>query len=127
MKRLLLFTMMCLLGVFTLNAQTREAFDPVKWINATENETSVNVSWSMDYLTTATEDFETGSFATRDWKNDGEYPWVITENAYQGKFAMKSSCEKVDKASSAIELTVEVPFDGFMAFARNRDRPILQG
>ena len=116
MKRLLLFTMMCLLGVFTLNAQTREAYDPVKWINATENETSVNVSWSMDYLTTATEDFETGSFATRDWKNDGEYPWVITENAYQGKFAMKSSCEKVDRASSAIELTVEVPFDGFMSF-----------
>ena len=113
MKRLLLFTVMCLMGVFALNAQT---LDPVKWINVTENETSVDVLWNMDYLTTAMEDFETGNFATRDWKNDGEYPWVITEDAFQGKYAMKSSCEKVDKASSVIELTVEVPYDGFVAF-----------
>ena len=116
MKRLFIFTMMCLMGLFSLNAQTKEGLTPVKWVSAAENETSVDVKWSMDFSNTSMENFEIGSFIQRDWKNDGEYPWVITEDAYQGKYAMKSSCEKVDKAQSIIELEVNVPYDGFVAF-----------
>ena len=118
MKKLFLFTMMCLFGVFALNAQNEVSgtFDPVKWVSATAKDTSVVVKWSMDFLDTEFEDFETGRFDTRNWKNDSLYPWVITEDAYQGSFAMKSTCEKVDRATSAIELEVEVPYDGFVAF-----------
>ena len=119
MKRLLLFTMMCIMGVFSLNAQTSNetsGLTPVKWITAYANETSVDVEWSMDFSSSALEGFEAGSFITRNWKNDGEYPWVITEDAYQGSYAMKSSCEKVDDAISSIEIEVNVPYDGFLAF-----------
>ena len=78
MKRLFIFTMMCLMGLFSLNAQTKEGLTPVKWVSAAENETSVDVKWSMDFSNTSMENFEIGSFIQRDWKNDGEYPWVIT-------------------------------------------------
>lgn len=120
MKRLFLFTMMCLFGLFSLNAQSsNEVADtlvPVKWVNVTENAESVDVKWSMNFLDTEFEDFETGRFVARNWKNDSVYPWVITEDAYQSKFAMKSSCEKVDRATSSIEIEVNVPYDGFLAF-----------
>lgn len=116
MKKLFLFTMICLFGLFSLNAQTGNELTPVKWINAVENEKTVDMVWSMDFLNTPLEDFETGRFDTRDWRNEGEYPWTITEDAYEGKYAMKSSCEKVDKAVSSIEVEVDVPYDGFVAF-----------
>ena len=117
MKRLL-FTMMCLFGLFTLNAQTEvsETLVPVKWTSAVANDTSVVVNWSMDFLGSGFEDFETGTFVARNWKNDGAFPWVITEDAYKGAFAMKSSCEKVNDTASVIELEVNVPYDGFMSF-----------
>lgn len=117
MKRLL-FAMMCLFGLFTLNAQTEvsETLVPVKWTSAVANDTSVVVNWSMDFLASEFEDFETGTFVARNWKNDGVFPWVITEDAYQSGYAMKSSCEKVNDTTSAIELEVNVPYDGFMSF-----------
>ena len=119
MKRLLLFTMMCMIGMFSLNAQTgneNSGLKPVKWVTAFANETSVDVKWSMDFSDSAFEDFEAGSFITRNWKNDDDYPWVITEDAYKGSYAMKSSCEKVNDATSSIEIDVNVPCDGFVSF-----------
>ncbi len=120
MKRLFLFTMMCLLGIFTLNAQTSNentgTLNPVKWVSAIENGTSVDVEWDMDFQQTDFEDFESQTLTTRNWKNDSLYPWVITEEACQSNFAIKSSCERVDYAVSAIELDVNVPYDGFLSF-----------
>ena len=118
MKRLLLSTMMCLFGLFALNAQNEASvtLDPVKWVSAVANDTSVVVTWSMDFSDAEIEDFESGRFVTRDWKNDSVYPWVITEDAYKGNYAMKSSCEGVNDTTSAIELEVVVPYDGLMSF-----------
>ena len=116
MKRLLLFTMMCLVGLFSLNAQTADETTPVRWVDVTANETSVDVEWNMGFSEALIEDFEIGSFIKKNWKNDAAYPWVITDEAYQGKFAMKSSCEKVNDTTSSIEIEVDVPYDGFVAF-----------
>ena len=117
MKRLFIFTMMCLIGMFSLNAQTDEAsMTPVKWVTAAANETSVNVKWDMDFLELGFEDFESGSFITRDWKNDGEHPWFIVEDAYNGDYAMRSAGEKVNDAISSIEIEVNAPRDGFLSF-----------
>ena len=107
MKRLLLSTMMCLFGLFALNAQNEASvtLDPVKWVSAVANDTSVVVTWSMDFSDAEIEDFESGRFVTRDWKNDSVYPWVITEDAYKGNYAMKSSCEGVNDTTSATTVT----------------------
>ena len=70
----------------------------------------------MGFSEAVIEDFEIGSFIKKNWKNDAAYPWVITDEAYQGKFAMKSSCEKVNDTTSSIEIEVDVPYDGFVAF-----------
>ena len=116
MKRLFIFTMMCLLGAFSLKAQTSATLDPVKWVKATENATSVDVSWNIEYSTTDYEDFEEGGLAARDWKNSEQYPWVLTETAYEGQYAMKSTAEGVDKAVSSIELEYETTEAGFVSF-----------
>lgn len=113
MKKSLLFTAMCILGLLSLNAQET---NPVKWINATDNGTSVVLSWTTGFSTTNYEDFETNGIATRDWKLSEEHPWTITENAYEGNFAIKSTCEGVDYGKSYIELTVDIKSDGFVGF-----------
>ena len=116
MKKLLLFAMMCFCGLLTLNSQNSNGLTPVKWVDVVEKGTSVNIEWNMGFSDLEFEDFEIGSFVKKDWKNDGAFPWVITENAYEGKFAMKSSCEKVNDTTSSIEIEVNVPYDGFVAF-----------
>lgn len=116
MKKLFILTVMCLFGLFSLSAQTEETLTPVKWIHASANDTTVNVSWNMDFSDSEFEDFEIGSFASRDWRNDGQYPWVITEESCNGTFAMKSTCEKVEGGVSSIELEVEVPENGYVGF-----------
>lgn len=116
MKKLFIFTMMCLFGLFSLQVQAQTEQDPVRWVKAVAEESSVDVSWSVVPSTTDYEDFETGGLATRDWDNTSEYPWVITENAYEGGFAMKATGERIDKAVSAIELDYELKDAGFVAF-----------
>ena len=116
MKRLFIITMMCLFGFFSLNAQNAGGLDPVRWVSVAENETSVDVEWNMGFSESSVEDFELGSFLKHDWKNDAAYPWVITDDAFQGGFAMKSSCEKVNDGVSSIEIEVNVPYEGFVTF-----------
>ena len=99
-----------------IDVTMHEIYYPVKWVDVTANETSVDVEWNMGFTEDAFENFEIGSFAKRNWKNDGAYPWVITEKAFQGSYAMKSSCEKVNDTTSSIEIEVNVPYDGFLAF-----------
>lgn len=37
------------------------------------------------------EDFESGDFSHLDWQREGQYPWVISQNAHSGRFAARSN------------------------------------
>ncbi|MBQ8222580.1 MAG: choice-of-anchor J domain-containing protein [Bacteroidales bacterium] len=114
MKKLFLTTIIFLLGLFSLNAQS-----PVADVKATINENSnVDLIWSWNKIVPESiiVDFETGNLSQADFNNDGNAPWVITEDAYEGNYAIKSSCEGVNDGKSVIEITVDVPFDGKMSF-----------
>ena len=94
-----------------------EVYNPVKYITATETEEAVELVWGMQRYTTGSEDFESGDFSVYPWNNEvSEYPFAITTEAYEGEYAMKSTCEGIDYGVSAIELTVEVPFSGVVGF-----------
>ncbi|MBO5847924.1 MAG: choice-of-anchor J domain-containing protein, partial [Bacteroidales bacterium] len=94
-----------------------EFYNPVKYITATETEEAVELVWGMQRYTTGTEDFESGDFSMYPWNNEvSEYPFAITTDAYEGEYAMKSTCEGIDYGVSAIELTLDVPFSGVVGF-----------
>ena len=93
-----------------------EFYYPVRWIKAEEKETAVEVSWSLEALPADYEDFELGSLTARNWNNNSAYPWVITEDAYEGIYAMKSTGEGVDKAVSSIEMSVNIEEAGLVSF-----------
>ncbi len=93
-----------------------EFYYPVRWVKAEESEKAVTVSWDIEALATNFEDFELGSLTARDWSNDSVYPWDITEDAYKGEYAMKSTCGGVSKGSSSIEITVNNTADGWLSF-----------
>ena len=115
MKKLFLTTIMCILGIFTITAQNT----PLADVKATLNDNSnVDVIWSWNKIIpeTIVVDFETGNLSQADFVNDANAPWVITDNAYEGTYAIKSSCEGIDNGKSTIEITVDVPFDGVMSF-----------
>ena len=57
MKRLFIITMMCLFGIFSLNAQNAGGLNPVRWVSVAENETSVDVEWNMGFSESSVEDF----------------------------------------------------------------------
>ena len=62
-------------------------------------------------------DFETGDFSQAPFNNEvSDYPWMISEASYEGQYSIKSSCEGIDDAISAIEVEVDVPADGFVGF-----------
>lgn len=62
-------------------------------------------------------DFETGDFSQAPFNNEvSDYPWVISDVSYEGQYSMKSSCEGIDDAISAIEVEVDIPADGFVGF-----------
>ena len=73
---------------------------------------NVHVFWGWDMI----EDFETGDFSAYEWVNNGTYPWVITNNAYEGSYAMKSTGEGVASVQSAIEITMTNEKDGMLSF-----------
>ncbi|MBO5809749.1 MAG: hypothetical protein J6R32_02865, partial [Bacteroidales bacterium] len=81
-----------------------EVYNPVKYITATETEEAVELVWGMQRYTTGSEDFESGDFSVYPWNNEvSEYPFAITTDAYEGEYAMKSTCEGIDYGVSAIE------------------------
>ena len=107
--------MLCILGLINLNAQNT----PVADVDASVNENSnVDLIWSWNKIVpeSIVVDFETGNLSQADFNNDGNAPWVITENAYESNYAIKSSCEGIHDGKSVIEITVDVPFDAKMSF-----------
>ena len=104
-----------------VNFNITETYNPVYQVNAEEiDDSSVNVYWSWDKIAAEFEliDFETGDFSQADFNNGvtPDYPWVITETAYEGNYAIKSTCEGVSSGQSIIEITVDVPEDGVMSY-----------
>lgn len=97
-----------------------DAFTPVADVNAVVvDDNAVKACWSWNeiipdkYLV----NFETGDLADTDFDNEvSDFPWVITENAYEGTYAIKSTNEARPNTTSAIEVTIEVPYKGIMGF-----------
>lgn len=114
---------MCILGLFgTVNAQKltpKTTYSPVADVAASVNEeNNVDVIWSWNEIIPKkiVVDFETGNLNQADFDNNGNAPWVITNDAYEGDYAIKSSCEGIESGRSEITITIEVPFDGIMSF-----------
>lgn len=107
--------LLSLIAPFTVKSQDNKA---VREVYAKTNNNAVDLVWSWnDIVPDKVEvDFETGDFSQADFVIDQTYPWVITDKAYEGKYAIKSTCEGVNNGVSAIEITVDVPFDATMSF-----------
>ena len=103
---------------FVLDFIMTEAYNPVKYVTATEmSDSLVQVVWGMKQYSSGKEDFETGDFSAYEWNNTvSEYPWEITTEAYEGQYAMKSTNEGLSETVSAIEIVCDAPEDGFIGF-----------
>ncbi|MBE6343311.1 MAG: hypothetical protein E7065_07965, partial [Lentimicrobiaceae bacterium] len=101
-----------------VNVIMTEVYTPVAYVEATElDDTQVQVVWGMQHYGGPVEDFETGDFSANEWNNAvSSYPWEIVEGGFESNYAMKSTCEGVNNGVSAIEITVEVPYNGVMGF-----------
>lgn len=80
------------------------------------NSNEVEITWGSDW--TLIEDFETGDFSKFKWNNEiSDYPWEIcTDNPYEGTYCMRAGNHNVLNSESAIQVTVDIPFDGYMTF-----------
>lgn len=111
--------LLAIIAPFTVHSQNQA----VKKVLAETNDNAVDLVWSFNDIVpeSVLVDFETGDFSQADFVIDQTYPWEITENAYEGKYAIKSTCEGVDNGVSAFEITVDVPFDATMSFYHKVD------
>ena len=103
----------------TLNFNVNETYFPIIDVDASVNEEdNVDVVWSWNKIIpeSIVVDFETGLINQANFDNNGSAPWVITNDAYEGNYAIKSSCEGIDYGRSEISITIDVPFDGMMSF-----------
>ena len=99
-----------------IDIYTHEFYYPLSQITATEEEDDVLVEWSWTPAELII-DFETGDFSQYEFTQPAQYPWAITTgHAHEGTYSMKSTCEGQASATSQIEATVDVPFDGKMGF-----------
>ena len=107
--------LLSLIAPFTVQSQDKKA---VQEVYAKTNNDAVDVVWSWNNIVheSMTVDFETGDFSQADFFIDQTFPWEITENAYEGKYAVKSTCEGQNNGVSSFEITVDVPFDAMMSF-----------
>lgn len=83
------------------------------------DENSVKVRWSWNEIVPQKFliDFEKGDISEYAFDNEvSTYPWAITENAYEGSYAIKSTNQGKSNSTSTIEITVDVPYDGFVGF-----------
>ena len=120
MKKLFLtMLLLAIIAPFTVHSQNQA----VKKVLAETNDNAVDLVWSFNDIVpeSVLVDFETGDFSQADFVIDQTYPWEITENAYEGKYAIKSTCEGVNDGVSAFEITVDVTFDATMSFYHKVD------
>ena len=122
MKRFLTKIVMMILlipsTVFAADNGTREADTVADILARTISYNEVEVMWSWDKIIPQSVfvDFETGDFSQANFTNDADYPWEITQDAYEGTYAAKSTNSGVNNSNHFLEMTVEVPYDGVMSF-----------
>ena len=99
---------------------SKDSYLPVYQVKAEAmNDNTVKACWSWEEIVPdkLMINFESGEISQGDFDNTvSNYPWVITENAFEGTYAIKSSNEGKPNSTSAIEITVDVPYDGVMGF-----------
>lgn len=99
---------------------SKDSYLPVYQVKATAmDDNTVKACWSWEEIIPdkLLVNFESGDLSDTDFDNTvSNYPWVITENAYEGTYAIKSSNEGKPNSTSAIEITVDVPYNGVMGF-----------
>ena len=115
MKRFLTLVMLMVFIMVSsaLRANATMATDTVAAVYAQINGQNVEVVWSWDQMTPVANviDFETGDFSQANFTNDADFPWEITQDAYEGTYAAKSTNAGVSGTEPFLELTVEVPYD----------------
>ena len=118
-KFFLTMLLLSLIAPFAVNAQNQA----IQEVYAKTNNDAVDLVWSFNDITpeSVLVDFETGDFSQADFFIDPTFPWEITESAYKGKYAIKSTCEGQNDGVSSIEITVDVPFDATMSFYHKVD------
>ena len=112
MKRFL--TLIMLVALMVPSALRGQTADTVADVYARQlNANEVEVMWSWDKIVpqAVVIDFETGDFSQGDFKNSETFPWEITQDAYEGNYAVKSTNAGNDGTEPFLELTVEVPYD----------------
>lgn len=111
MKRFLTLIMLMVLMVpSVLRGQTADAVAEV-YAKQLDSQ-NVEVVWSWDEIVpqAVVIDFETGDFSQGAFTNDATFPWEITQDAYEGNYAVKTTMHE-HGLQSYLELTVEVPYD----------------
>ena len=117
MKRFLtMILMMMALVPSTLCVAQNTEVHQVLATSLSNSEVKVEWSWSEIVPQAVVIDFETGDFSQGNFINDDEYPWEITQDAYEGNYAAKSSNEGVDGDEHFLTLEVDVPYDATMSF-----------
>ena len=113
-KLFLTMLLLSLIAPFAVQSQNQN----VREVYAKVNDNAVDVVWSFNDIVheSMVVDFETGDFTQADFFIDPTFPWEITESAYEGKYAVKSTCEGQNNGVSSFEVTVDVPFDATMSF-----------
>ena len=106
--------LLVLITPFTVHSQNQA----VREVYAKAQNDAVDLVWSFNDIIHETKvvDFETADFTQAPFVTDQTFPWEITESAYEGNYAIRSTCEGVNNAVSTIEVTVDVPFDATMSF-----------
>ena len=106
--------LLVLITPFTVHSQNQAVHE----VYAKAQNDAVDLVWSFDDIIheTMVVDFETADFTQAPFETDQTFPWEITESAYEGNYAIRSTCEGVNNGVSTIEVTVDVPFDATMSF-----------
>lgn len=106
--------LLVLITPFTVHSQNQAVHE----VYAKAQNNAVDLVWSFDDIIheTMVVDFETADFTQAPFETDQTFPWEITESAYEGNYAIRSTCEGVNNGVSTIEVTVDVPFDATMSF-----------
>ncbi len=106
--------LLVLITPFTVHSQNQAVHE----VYAKAQNDAVDLVWSFDDIIheTMVVDFETADLTQAPFVTDQTFPWEITESAYEGNYAIRSTCEGVNNGVSTIEVTVDVPFDATMSF-----------
>ncbi|MBR0324182.1 MAG: choice-of-anchor J domain-containing protein, partial [Bacteroidales bacterium] len=113
-KFFLTMLLLVLITPFTVHSQNQAVHE----VYAKAQNDAVDLVWSFNDIIheTMVVDFETADFTQAPFETDQTFPWEITESAYEGNYAIRSTCEGVNNGVSTIEVTVDVPFDATMSF-----------